>query len=190
MNMEKLKKIIKENGLEEKIRNMSFALDESDQNSYGLELTIWKNGNVTVSLVQRGCFYDDETEKYIKETIYLPRFVIYDNYDIDAALDNGIPEDEIQDYAIDTYKQNFDLDEYLKFVDFDEWIKWKWGLNMKIFDFIYDHYIDLFIIIFFPFLFLIYSDFTNLNPIIVAVVLSLYVIISFLYLYILNKKLK
>ena len=120
MNMKNLKEIIEENGLEEKIRDMSLALDESDQNSRSLELEIWKDGNVTVSLVQEGCFYDDETEKQLKETIYLPRNLIYDNYDVQAALDNGVSEDEIEEDAIESYKENFDLDEYLKFVDFEE----------------------------------------------------------------------
>ena len=120
MNMKNLKEIIEENGLEEKIRDMSLALDESDQNSRSLELEIWKDGNVTVSLVQEGCFYDDETEKQLKETIYLPRNLIYDNYDVQAALDNGVSEDEIEEDAIENYKENFDLDEYLKFVDFEE----------------------------------------------------------------------
>ena len=120
MNMKNLKEIIEENGLEEKIRDMSLALDESDQNSRSLELEIWKDGNVTVSLVQEGCFYDGETEKQLKETIYLPRNLIYDNYDVQAALDNGVSEDEIEEDAIENYKENFDLDEYLKFVDFEE----------------------------------------------------------------------
>ena len=120
MNMKNLKEIIEENGLEEKIRDMSLALDESDQNSRSLELEIWKDGNVTASLVQEGCFYDDETEKQLKETIYLPRNLIYDNYDVQAALDNGVSEDEIEEDAIENYKENFDLDEYLKFVDFEE----------------------------------------------------------------------
>ena len=120
MNMKNLKEIIEENGLEEKIRDMSLALDESDQNSRSLEIEIWKDGNVTASLVQEGCFYDDETEKQLKETIYLPRNLIYDNYDVQAALDNGVSEDEIEEDAIENYKENFDLDEYLKFVDFEE----------------------------------------------------------------------
>ena len=120
MNMKNLKEIIEENGLEEKIRDMSLALDESDQNSRSLEIEIWKDGNVTASLVQEGCFYDDETEKQLKETIYLPRNLIYDNYDVQAALDNGLSEDEIEEDAIENYKENFDLDEYLKFVDFEE----------------------------------------------------------------------
>ena len=120
MNMKNLKEIIEENGLEEKIRDMSLALDESDQNSRSLELEIWKDGNVRVSLVQEGCFYDDETEKQLKETISLPRNLIYDNYDVQAALDNGVSEDEIEEDAIENYKENFDLDEYLKFVDFEE----------------------------------------------------------------------
>ena len=120
MNMKNLKEIIEENGLEEKIRDMSLALDESDQNSRSLELEIWKDGNVTVSLVQEGCFYDDETEKQLKETISLPRNLIYDNYDVQAALDNGVSEDEIEEDAIANYKENFFIDEYLKFVDFEE----------------------------------------------------------------------
>lgn len=120
MNMKNLKEIIEENGLEEKIRDMSLALDESDQTSRSLEIEIWKDGNVTASLVQEGCFYDDETEKQLKETIYLPRNLIYDNYDVQAALDNGVSEDEIEEDAIENYKENFDLDEYLKFVDFEE----------------------------------------------------------------------
>jgi hypothetical protein len=120
MNMKNLKEIIEENGLEEKIRDMSLALDESDQNSRSLELEIWKDGNVTASLVQGGSFYDDETEKQLKEIIYLPRNLIYDNYDVQDALDNGLSEDEIEEDAIESYKENFDLDEYLKFVDFEE----------------------------------------------------------------------
>ena len=120
MNMKNLKEIIEENGLEEKIRDMSLALDESDQASRSLKIEIWKDGNVTASLVQEGCFYDDETEKQLKETIHLPRNLIYDNYDVQAALDNGVSEDEIEEDAIENYKENFDLDEYLKFVDFEE----------------------------------------------------------------------
>ena len=113
MEKEELMELIEKNGLETKIRDLSICMDESQQNSYGLILTIWKDGRVTLELVQRGSFYSDDVAEGIKEQITLPRNVVYDNYDIQVALDNGIKDDDIPDNAIEVYNDNFDIEEYI-----------------------------------------------------------------------------
>lgn len=118
--MKKLYEIIDENGLETKIRRYSMALDESDQNSRSLILTIWKDGNASVALVQSENFFDDETEKQIEEQISLPRVLIYDDYDVGEALKDGVSEDDIQNDAVERYIDNFDLREYLKLAHLEE----------------------------------------------------------------------
>ena len=121
VNIEELKSLISKNDLESKIKEMSCWMDESQQASYSLVLTLWKDDSVTLELVQRGSFYSDEVADGIKEQVTLPRIVVYDNYDVQAALDNGIPDYEIPQNAIDVYEDDFDLDKYLKkVVDLEE----------------------------------------------------------------------
>ena len=120
MEKEKLMELIRENGLETKIRDLSFCVDESQQNSYELVLTVWKDRRVTLELVQRGSFYSDEVGKTIDERINLPRNLVYDNYDVQAALESGIADDDIPDDAIDLYKNNFDIKEYIDSVYLNE----------------------------------------------------------------------
>ena len=120
MNKEKLMELIRENGLETKIRDLSFCVDESQQNSYELVLTVWKDGRVTLELVQRGSYYSDEVDKTIDERIILARNLVYDNYDVQAAVESGISDDDIPDDAIGLYKNNFDIKEYIDSVYLNE----------------------------------------------------------------------
>ena len=96
----------------EEIKNNSYALDESEAHSRELWITVWKDGRITTSLTQRGNDYPPETYNDIVNVFRLPRVSIYDGFDIQAALDDGIPEDEIEEKAIETYKDNFSLSDY------------------------------------------------------------------------------
>ena len=114
MNRKKLQsRIESDQELLEKIRDYSSAFDESEQNSRELWVTIWKDGRITASLTQRGSDYPPETYRAIDAVITLPRVTIYEDFDIDAELEKGIHEDELQDVAIQQYKDNFDLSRYL-----------------------------------------------------------------------------
>lgn len=119
MDKKELKQIIQDNDLEDELVEKSMAMDESDQHSRELILTIWKNGEVSLSLRQDGSDYPPETYNQIEEIIDLPRFLIYDDYDVNFALENGVEENNIEEDAIDNYRENFDLDEYLKYVEVD-----------------------------------------------------------------------
>lgn len=119
MDKKELKQIIQDNDLEDELVEKSMAMDESDQHSRELVLTIWNDGKASLSLRENGSDYPSETYNQIEEVIDLPRFLIYDDYDMKAALDNGIQEDNIEEEAIDNYKENFDLDRYLKYVNLE-----------------------------------------------------------------------
>ena len=97
MQADELKQIIEQNNLKDELLQKSMAMDESDQHSRELWLTIWNDGKATLSLTQRGNDYPPETYKSIKDVVVLPRICIYDNYDIQAAYDNGITDDDIPD---------------------------------------------------------------------------------------------
>ena len=114
MQADELKQIIEQNNLKDELSQKSMEMDESDQHSRELWLTIWNDGKATLSLTQRGNDYPPETYKSIKDVVVLPRICIYDNYDIQAAYDNGITDDDIQDDAISCFKENFDIDTYIK----------------------------------------------------------------------------
>ena len=111
MNKEEIKKIIEENGLAQELRDLSFCRDESEQSNIGLYLSIWNDGKVTLDLIPGNCY---STGEGLKERISLPRIVIYDNYDIGAALESGIKNEDIEENAIEVYKENFDFDEYFE----------------------------------------------------------------------------
>ena len=114
MDRNELENIIDQNeNLYAEIRKNSYAKDESEAASQELWITIWKDGNITVSLTQRGNDYPPETYSNIEQIIMLPRVPLYDNYDIQAALDQGIPEEEIFSDALQTYMENFDMSTYL-----------------------------------------------------------------------------
>ena len=111
MNKEEIKKIIEENGLAQELRDLSFCRDESEQANIGLYLSIWNDGKVTLDLILTNCY---STGEGLKQRISLPRIVIYDNYDIQAALDCGVESEDIERDAIEVYKENFDFDEYFE----------------------------------------------------------------------------
>ena len=114
MDRNKLENIIDQNeNLYAEIRKNSYAKDESEAVSRELWITIWKNGDITVSLTQQGNDYPPETYSNIEEIIELPRVPLYDNYDIQSALDQGISEEEIFSDALQTYMENFDMSTYL-----------------------------------------------------------------------------
>ena len=114
MDRNKLENIIDQNeNLYAEIRKNSYAKDESETASQKLWITIWKNGDITVSLTQQGNDYPPETYSNIEEIIELPRVPLYDNYDIQSALDQGISEEEIFSDALQTYMENFDMSTYL-----------------------------------------------------------------------------
>ena len=118
INSNEIKNLINREGLNDELIQKSLAMSESDRHSFELWLTIWKDGKATLSLTQRGSDYPPETYDRIKEIITLPRVSVYDNYDIQVALDYGISEDDIPEDAKRFYKENFDIDEYLEGVDF------------------------------------------------------------------------
>ena len=111
MNKEEIKKIIEENGLAQELRDLSFCRDESEQTNIGLYLSIWNDGKVTLDLIPTNCY---STGEGLKQRISLPRIVIYDNYDIQAALDSGVESEDIERNAIEVFKENFDFDEYFE----------------------------------------------------------------------------
>ena len=113
MNRTDLEKRIEQDAeLIAEIKNNSYALDESEANSRELWITVWKDERITVSLTQRGNDYPPETYNDVENVFRLPRVSIYDGFDIQAALDDGVPEDEIEEKAIETYKDNFSLSDY------------------------------------------------------------------------------
>lgn len=118
MNSNEIKNLINREGLNDELIQKSLAMSESDRHSFELWLTIWKDGKATLSLTQRGSDYPPETYSRINEVVTLPRVCVYDNYDIQAALDYGISEDDIPEDALRAYKENFDIDEYLEGRDF------------------------------------------------------------------------
>ena len=114
MNRTDLEKRIEQDAeLIAEIKNNSYALDESEANSRELWITVWKDERITVSLTQRGNDYPPETYNDVENVFRLPRVSIYDDFDIQAALDEGIPEDETQEAAVESYKDNFVLSDYL-----------------------------------------------------------------------------
>lgn len=115
-----IKKVENNQKLYDEIMDKSYAMDESDANSRELWITFWKDGKVSASLTQRGNDYPPEAYKSIKEVVVLPRKLVYNDYDIQAALDNGVDENDLEEDAIEAYKGNYDLEDYLKNVDFDE----------------------------------------------------------------------
>ena len=114
MDRNELENIIDQNeNLYAEIRKNSYAKDESEAASQKLWITVWKDGDITVSLTQQGNDYPPETYSNIEEIIELPRVPVYDNYDIQSALDQGISEEEIFSDALQTYMENFDMSTYL-----------------------------------------------------------------------------
>ena len=111
MEKEEIKRIIEENGLVQELRDLSFCRDESEQSNIGLYLSIWNDGKATLDLIPGNCY---STREGLKERISLPRIVIYDNYDIGSALESGIKNEDIEENAIEVYKENFDFDEYFE----------------------------------------------------------------------------
>ena len=114
MNAKEIEELVKEKGMVDEFRDLVMSLDESDANSRELWMTIWKDGRVTLGLTQRGNDYPPETYRSIREVIRFPRIVIYDDFDISSALNQGVKDDEIEEVAINAFKENFDLGEYLE----------------------------------------------------------------------------
>ena len=110
IGIEDIKKIIEEHDLYDRLLDLSYDLGDNLVDPYSsLYLTLWKDGNATLSLQRAGSDYD--TFKSIKALIDLPRFLIT-GYLMHDELSQKEKDDAIKDY-----KANFNIDEYLKHVD-------------------------------------------------------------------------
>ena len=118
MKIEEIKKrILEDSELSQKIEDMSYAMDESDENNRELTLTIWKDGRITADQTQRGNRYPNEVYENIEKIHCLKRTIIWDVFVTTADLRDN-PEDRDEDNrktrAIESYKSMFDLKQYLE----------------------------------------------------------------------------
>ena len=51
--------------------------------------------------------------EFIREIIRLPLDNVWDHFDKQGAIEDGIPESHLERWAIQWYLENFDLDQYL-----------------------------------------------------------------------------
>ena len=107
-----IERIENDEKLYRKIVGYSWADNESDQNSRKLWITIWKDGEIGISLTESGNDYPPETYDAIEEIIKLERNLLYQDFDKE-----GISEDKIEEEAIKQYESNFNLREFLSQLD-------------------------------------------------------------------------
>jgi hypothetical protein len=113
MDRDKLiEKIKNDEKLYRKIVGYSWADNESDWNSRKLWITIWKDGEIGISLTEIGNDYPPETYDAIEEIIKLDRNLLYQDFDRE-----GIPENKFEEEAIKQYESNFDLGEFFSQLD-------------------------------------------------------------------------
>ena len=114
METEKLKKLIGNAHIKERIKYLSYGVNEKETVENELWLTIWKVGYINVSWTRKGFQpYPDAFLKNIREIIRLPLVNVWDHFDKQGAIEDGIPESPISQDAIQWYLENFDLDQYL-----------------------------------------------------------------------------
>ena len=114
METEKLKKLIGNAHIKERIKYLSYGVNEKEASENELWLTIWKVGYINVSWTKKGFQpYPDAFLKEIREIIRLPLVNVWDHFDKQGAIENGIPESHLERWAIQWYLENFDLDNYL-----------------------------------------------------------------------------
>ena len=114
METEKLKKLIGNAHIKERIKYLSYAVNVKEASENELWLTIWKVGYINVSWTRKGFQpYPDAFLKEIREIIRLPLVNVWDHFDKQGAIENGIPESHLERWAIQWYLENFDLDNYL-----------------------------------------------------------------------------
>ena len=114
METEKLKKLIGNAHIKERIKYLSYAVNVKEASENELWLTIWKVGYINVSWTKKGFQpYPDAFLKEIREIIRLPLVNIWDHFDKQGAIEDGIPESHLERWAIQWYLENFDLDNYL-----------------------------------------------------------------------------
>jgi hypothetical protein len=114
METEKLKKLIGNAHIKERIKYLSYGVNEKEASENELWLTIWKVGYINVSWTKKGFQpYPDAFLKEIREIIRLPLVNVWDHFDKQGAIEDGIPESHLERWAIQWYLENFDLDQYL-----------------------------------------------------------------------------
>ena len=114
METEKLKKLIGNAHIKERIKYLSYAVNVKETVENELWLTIWKVGYINVSWTRKGFQpYPDAFLKNIREIIRLPLVNVWDHFDKQGAVEDGIPESHLERWAIQWYLENFDLDQYL-----------------------------------------------------------------------------
>lgn len=114
MENEKLKKLIGNAHIKERIKYLSYGVNEKETAENELWLTIWKVGYINVSWTRKGFQpYPDAFLKNIREIIRLPLVNVWDHFDKQGAIEDGIPESHLERWAIQWYLENFDLDQYL-----------------------------------------------------------------------------
>ena len=114
METEKLKKLIENTHIKERIKYLSYTVNEKETVENELWLTIWKVGYINVSWTKKGFQpYPDAFLKEMREIIRLPLVNVWDHFDKQGAIEDGIPESHLERWAIQWYLENFDLDNYL-----------------------------------------------------------------------------
>ena len=114
METEKLKKLTGNAHIKERIKYLSYGVNEKETAENELWLTIWKVGYINVSWTKKGFQpYPDAFLKNIREIIRLPLVNVWDHFDKQGAIEDGIPESHLERWAIQWYLENFDLDNYL-----------------------------------------------------------------------------
>ena len=114
MEIDKLKKLIGNAHIKERIKYLSYGVNEKETAENELWLTIWKVGYINVSWTRKGFQpYPEAFLKNIREIIRLPLVNVWDHFDRQGAIEDGIPESHLERWAIQWYLENFDLDNYL-----------------------------------------------------------------------------
>ena len=113
-----MKKLIGNAHIKERIKYLSYGVNEKETAENELWLTIWKVGYINVSWTRKGFQpYQDAFLKAflkeIREIIRLPLVNVWDHFDKQGAIEDGIPESHLERWAIQWYLENFDLDQYL-----------------------------------------------------------------------------
>ena len=82
METEKLKKLIGNAHIKERIKYLSYGVNEKEASENELWLTIWKVGYINVSWTKKGFQpYPDAFLKEIREIIRLPLVNVWDHFD-------------------------------------------------------------------------------------------------------------
>ncbi|MEM3265517.1 MAG: hypothetical protein QXH07_06140 [Thermoplasmata archaeon] len=116
-----LKDLSESRNLKKEFKSMAFASDEGEIHSRIFLVTLWKDGNITYELASRGYIYSDEVLGRIDLLIEIPRINIWENYDIEYALDVvGVPEEDLEKDAWEHAFRNITVLDILNRVDWDD----------------------------------------------------------------------